>query len=157
MPYSQISDPRVDGLIAKIAQLESQLRQRRLPERGYTPVDLDTGLTSSNFDGDSFSTTAKTLIDLSAEFGVPAEVKAIDVLISCRDSGSAATDCFVILGPTNVVYSGRAFSCSGLANNSLSRGCSRVKCNADGDIYYQIVASGALTFDLWITIYGYWQ
>jgi len=31
-----------------------------------------------------------------------------------------------------------------------------VPCNADGDIYYQISASGASTFDVWIQIWGYY-
>ena len=46
------------------------------------PVFLTTPLTSTAWDEDSYSTTAKTLIDLSEVFGVPAGVKAVMVKIS---------------------------------------------------------------------------
>ena len=48
---------------------------------------------------------AKTLIDLSAVFGVPAGIKAISATVSCRDSGSAATNnLFVILSRLNRLW-----------------------------------------------------
>lgn len=47
---------------------------------------LTTPLTSTSWDGDARSTTAKTKIDLSAVFGVPAGAKGILVRLVARDS-----------------------------------------------------------------------
>ncbi len=120
---------------------------------GYAP--LATALTSTSFDGDSFSDTAKTKIDLSAVFGAPAGIKAVAMYVECRDSGSAAGDCYVILGPTNTNYAGVVVSPAGKANDMPARDFVIVSCDSNGDIYYQIEATGASTFDLWLRVWGY--
>jgi len=121
-------------------------------------VPLQAALTAAAFDGDSFPTTAKTLIDLSAVFGVPAGVRAVDVQVQCRDSGSVGGDCFMILSPTNVANTGKIFSPSGLTNDAVARGSSTIPCDANGDIYYQVFATGGAgtTFDIWIEVWGYY-
>ena len=117
---------------------------------------LTTPLTSTSWDGDSFSTTAKkTKIDLSAVFGVPAGVKAVLVNIALRDSGSAANECFISLSPSSSV-SGLTARCSGIANDKFVNACLTVPCDTNGDICYQIVASGTGTLDAFIEIWGYW-
>ena len=120
-------------------------------------VLLTAPLTSTSWDGDSFSTTAKTLLDLSAVFTVPDYAKAI--LVSCfvRDSGSATTanNTNLLLSPNNTAGQGVYFSCSGLANDAYGRGMAWVPCDANGDVYYQIIASGASTMDIYIQIWGY--
>lgn len=123
-------------------------------------VPLTTPLTSTAWDGDAYSTVgSSTLIDLSAVFGVPANVKAISVTITCRDSGSAAaTNLGVQLGPSNTYYYAGDVKCSGIANDAFaSVGPVAVPCNADGDIYYRLAASGAGTLDVWLRIWGYWK
>lgn len=112
-------------------------------------------LTSTAWDGDAFSTTAKTLIDLSAVFGVPAGVKAVMVFVALRDSGSAGTDCYFILGPTNSPLVGLAVDAKS-PDDRYSRDELTVPCNADGDIYYQIGASGTDTMDVILQIWGYY-
>jgi hypothetical protein len=119
-------------------------------------VPLTSPLTSTSWDGDSFSTTAKTLIDLSSVFGVPAGVGAVLCDIAIRDSGSAANDCFIQLGPVDTNNLGLEHDCSGNADDKYRRGSLIVPCNADGDIYYQIKASGSGTMDVHIQIWGYW-
>lgn len=119
------------------------------------PVWLSAQLTSTSWDGDAHSTTAKTLIDLSAVFGVPAGVKAVNVTVAIRDSGSAANECWLVLSPNNTAGDIAQFGCSGLANDMYARGTAWVACNTDGDIYYQIQASGAGTMDVWIKVNGY--
>lgn len=116
---------------------------------------LSAPLTSTSWDGDAFSTTAKTLIDLSAVFGVPAGVKAVAVMVSTRDSGSAANDCYITLSPNNAGYNGPKAGPAGRANDAWDRAMLAVPCDANGDIYYQIVASGASTLDVWLEIVGY--
>lgn len=122
------------------------------------PVFLTTPLTSTSWDGDSFSTTAKTLIDLSEEFGVPAGVKAVLVQLIARDSGSAAsTNIFFGISPNNTDASCPVMAVGrGLPNDTMVYATGVCPCDANGDIYYQIVASGTGTMDCWIRIWGYW-
>jgi len=121
----------------------------------YAFHPLTTPLTSTSWDGDAYSTTAKTLIDLSAVFGVPAGVKAIYARTAIRDSGSPA-DLALILGPTNAASVGMYNRCNATPADAWSDANVIVSCNADGDIYYQIVASDAGTMDIYIQIWGYW-
>ena len=116
---------------------------------------LTAPLTSTSWDGDSFSTTAKTKIDLSVVFGVPAGVKAVLVNIALRDSGSAANECLISLSPSSVA-GGLTARCSGIANDKFVNACLTVPCDTNGDIYYEISASGAGTMDVFLQIYGYW-
>lgn len=124
---------------------------------GYVFVPLSTPLTSTSFDGDSFSTTAATLIDLSSVFGVPAGVKAILARVVIRDSGSAAgTDLYIGLGSSNSVPHSTYIRCSGMPNDVYVEKTEMIMCNSDGDIYYNINASGTNTMDVIIRIWGYW-
>jgi hypothetical protein len=123
---------------------------------GVTFVPLTTPLTSTSWDGDSFSTTAKTKIDLSAVFGVPAGVKAVDVLVNIKDSGSVGTYCFLILSPNDTHLQGKIFKADRAINNELSPASALIPCDSNGDIYYQIVASGSGTMDITMQIWGYW-
>ena len=117
---------------------------------------LTTELMSTSWDGDSFSTTSKTLIDLSSVFGVPAGVKAVYVQMAIRDSASSTTDAWIVLGADNTAGRGINFGCGGLANDMWARPAAIVPCNTDGDIYYQINASGTSTFDVYLFIWGWW-
>ena len=122
------------------------------------PVFLTTPLTSTDWEGNARSTTAKTLIDLSAVFGVPAGVKAIMVQLLSRDSASAvSTTVFFGVSPNNTDASCPVMSVSrGLPNDTLVYASGICPCDANGDIYYQVVASGTDTTDCWIRIWGYW-
>lgn len=115
---------------------------------------LTTPLTSTSWDGDSHSTTAKTLIDLSAVFGVPAGISAVLVLVVVNDSASQTTDTYIILSPNNTGGSGPAISPQ-YVNDRQGRQTLVVPCDANGDIYYQIAASGANTFDVAMQVWGY--
>ena len=122
----------------------------------FTP--LTTPLTSTSWDGDAYSTTGKTLIDLSAVFGAPAGIKAIAVRLQARDSASSNTsNVMLVVSPNNTVLSFAvgAFP-RGLPNDYGSTGSGICPCDANGDIYYQINASGAGTLDATIEIWGYW-
>jgi len=118
---------------------------------------LTAQLTSTSWDGDARSTTAKTLIDLSSVFEAPAGVKAVIVNAAVRDSGSAAAaDALLCLGPNNSSLAGPKISCAGLPNDVWAYGSFTVPCDSNGDIYYQIVASGSGTMDVYLEIWGYW-
>lgn len=119
------------------------------------PVFLTAPLISTNWDGDAFSTTAKTKIDLSVVFGVPAGVNAVLVNVALRDSGSAANECLISLSPSSSA-GGMTARCSGIANDKFVNACLTVPCDTNGDIYYEISASGTGTMDVYLQIYGYW-
>jgi hypothetical protein len=120
----------------------------------FTP--LTTPLTSTSWDGDSFSSTNKTLIDLSAVFGAPAGIKAVLVKISLRDSGSAAASCVFQLSG---ISSGNYYSLTAQAspiNDRFVYATSVVPCDENGDLYYNVIASGASTMDIYLEVWGYW-
>ena len=121
------------------------------------PVFLTTHLTSNSWDGDSFSTTAKTKIDLSDVFGVPAGVKAVLVRLAARDSGSAAYDAYLGLSPNDVAADiSINIRLQGHENDQILEQSLICPCNVDGDIYYQTKASDTGTLDCWLWIWGYW-
>lgn len=120
------------------------------------PVFLTTPLTSTSWDGDLFSTTDKTLIDMSAVFGVPAGVKAVILKIAIRDSGSASSSpIFQLSG----ISTGTNYSFTLIASeidNRLVYATPVVPCDENGDLYYSISASGAGTMYVHMTVWGYW-
>jgi len=121
------------------------------------PVFLTTPKTSTSWDGDAFSTTGKTKIDLSDVFGVPAGVKAVMVRMAARDSGSSAGYCQLGLSPNSTAGSVAVQAyLQGVANDVYVSVNGVVPCDANGDIYYQITASGTGTLDAIIEIWGYW-
>lgn len=117
---------------------------------------LITQLTSAAWNGDSYSTTAKTLIDLESVFGAPADLKAVLCKVGIRDSGSSTNDCYIILSPNDSTGAGMILRCSGLPDDTYSNDSMVVPCDANGDIYYQIAASGTTTADIFLEIWGYW-
>ena len=143
--------------VDRIKRLEREVERLRVKEKQVF-VPLTTPLTSTSWDGDSFSTTSKTLIDLSSVFSVPAGVKAVLVQLIARDSGSAAsTNIFFGIGPNDIDASCLVMAVGrGLPNDTMVYATGVCPCDANGDIYYQIVASGSGTMDCWIRIWGYW-
>lgn len=120
------------------------------------PVFLPTPLTSTAWDGDARSTTAKTLIDLSAVFGVPANVKAVLVYVRVRDSSSSNGDRWLLLSPNNTAGSGIEFSTERITNDVWVSKQATIPCDNNGDVYFQCAASGAGTLDVVLEIWGYY-
>jgi hypothetical protein len=78
------------------------------------------------------------------------------VKTAIRDSGSAGTACLFQLSG---VSSGTNYSFTAIAgeiNDRAGYGNGIVPCDANGDVYYQITASGSGTMDVWLEIWGYW-
>ena len=144
------------ALMREIAILQNQIDALRTIQQGWQPVFLSSPLTSTSWDGDSFSTTAKTLIDLSAVFSAPAGIKAISVFVRLNDSASASANYWMVLSPVDTANVGIFFQCSEI-NDRHRYGTGIIPCDANGDIYYQISASGANTLDALIRIVGYWR
>ena len=130
---------------------------RKLQVTGFQrPTWLAAPLTSTSWDGDAYSTTAKTVIDMSAVFGVPANIKAVDLKVAIQDSGSAGALCYIILAPNNTASQGKTFSLEGVPNDTFRYTSMLVPCDANGDIYYQIAATGASTLDVYMEVWSYW-
>lgn len=122
---------------------------------GAVFVQLSSRLTSTNFDGDSFSTTAATAVDLSSEFGVPAGVKAILARVLARDSAAWGTgNLYFSLGPTTTQWDWAAIRPFG--GDLWSEATLVVPCDSNGDCAYKAGASGANTMDVYWQIIGYW-
>ena len=144
----------IEELYKRIAECEERLSELEVHEK-QNWVMLTSPLTSTSWDGDAYSTTAKTLIDLSAIFGAPAGIKSVLLKIAINDSGSAANNCVTRVAPNNTADQGLSVRCSGIANDAVHEGIILCPCNSDGDIYYQINASGSLTMDVVMQIWGY--
>ena len=146
----------IDGLLNSINSLTKRVSRLESQSAPYW-VWLAAPLTSTSWDADAKSTTAKTLLDLSAVFSAPAGIKAIYAHIRGRDSGSAATSqVFFGLSPNNTADSLMlTASPRGLVVDYYAEAQGVVKCTTDGDVYYQILASGASTMDCVIEIWGY--
>lgn len=152
-----LSEELLLEIVGRVNSIEQRLDDQVESEAGWFPVFLSTALTSTSFDGDSFSDTSKTSIDLSSEFSAPASIKAVLLYVECRDSGSSGTDCYVVLSPNDTANDGLVVSPYDNGNDVPERACVVVPCDSNGDIYYQIEATGTTTFDLWIRIWGYWK
>jgi hypothetical protein len=141
-------------LTREIERLKERLAQVEI-QGSPVWVYLAAPLTSTSWNGDAKSTTAKTLLDLSSVFSAPAGVRAVLVKAWIKDSGSAANECLIRFAPNNTAGQGLEVRCSGVANDRYSAGCVVVPCDVNGDIYYQIAASGSGTLDANIEIWGY--
>ena len=121
------------------------------------PTFLTTPLTSTAWDGDAYSTTAKTKIDLSSVFSAPAGIKAVLVAGTIADSGSATADCSFRLSPNDTANQASVtLKIKGVENNYSMPYNGVVPCDSNGDIYYQIVASDTSTMRIILQIWGYW-
>jgi len=141
-------DPILDG---------SSLTGNSVVQNGLTPnmTVLSASLYGPNFDGQSWSTQAKTKIDLSAEFGAPDNIKTVLLKVIVKDSASSTDYCTVLFSADDTADLGVEVSCQGQANDQPVRTQVTVPCDDNGDIWYQVVASGASTTDMWIEVWGY--
>jgi hypothetical protein len=145
----------IDGILKSINDLAKRVGRLEVQDAPRW-VYLAAPLTSASWDWDAYSTTAKTVIDLSAVFSAPAGIKAILVLLAANDSGSAANFAWLGVSPNDTAGS-VAVLCStqGVANDGIASNSGVCPCSATGDIYYQIAASGASTLDAYMQIWGY--
>lgn len=144
----------ITGTISEAVNAD-KLDGYHVSDLGGRLVWLTSPLTSASWNWTANSTTGKTLIDMSAVFGAPANIKAILFMVGVRDSGAAGADTYLILSPNNTNFNGPSIDPNPI-NDRYTRGEMIVPCNVDGDIYYQIGASGAGTFDVLLQVFAYW-
>ena len=146
-----------EKIIKKLTSLEREIERLKVLEAGWSYIPLTTPLTSTDFDGDAFSTTAKTKIDLSDKFGVPAGVKAVEILLYIKDSGSETGTCSVRVSPNDTAWEAPvSLVLDGVPDDKGRAISGKCPCDANGDIYYQVQASGSGTMDVTIQVWGYW-
>ena len=142
--------------IDRIKKLEREVERLRVKEKQVF-VPLTSPLTSTAWDGDAFSTTSKTLIDLSTVFGAPAGIKAVLVRLAARDSGASGYDAYFGISPNDVAADlSLNIRLQGHGNDQILESTTICPCDANGDIYYQTKASNTGTLDCWLWIWGYW-
>lgn len=110
-------------------------------------VDYQLPLTSTSWDGDSKTTAARGTIDLSAVFGVPAGVKAVNARLQIKDNTAGA---YATLGASNLDA-----SCLVVVTQNTTHpisGTAWVPCDANGDIYFY---NSETIDEVTIAIWGY--
>ena len=118
------------------------------------PVFLTTPLTSTAWDGNLRSTVStSTLIDLSTVFGAPAGVKAVLLRINIKETGTPGAYYFYCGPGSSCWYCLGLYAQAANVENSIT---GVVPCDANGDIYYRIAASGTNTMTVNLQIWGYW-
>jgi len=126
---------------------------------GYSTLEfvpLTTPLSVTGFNGDSFSDVAtSTQMDLSAIASTPAGIKAILMKINVNDSASFPTGgLYFGLGPSDTYWS--ACMVRPLGGDYVESVLSVIPCDANGDLWYRVNASGVGTLDIATAVYGYW-
>ena len=143
----------------KLLELERRLDRLAWPELGPQVVYLATPYTNANFNGDSFSDVAANTKIENTDWSttIPTTAKALLLRCAVRDSGSAGeTTCQLQLYSAAAAATASAVvPVAGVANDAFHEAQVIVPCT-DGDIWYQIAASGANTFDVWLWLIGYW-
>lgn len=117
-------------------------------------VPLKAPLTSTLWDGDAYSSGEASPINLNTVFGVPAGVEAVLIQVIARDSavwGTAAL--YLSVGPTEIDY--WAVGVRPAGGDVWSENNGVCPCDADGNVYCKIQASGENTLDAYIRIWGY--
>ena len=149
-----MSDQRLWDEIEKLKKKSDRLKTQE--SSGFTP--LTTPLTSTSFDGDSFSDVAAlTQIDLSNEFSVPAGITAVLLTLRGKDSASSGgLVYFNLWSKSDATIISGSLRLDGVTNDSKRMVTLIVACTG-GDIWYTCEASGSGTLDIEIEIHGYWQ
>ena len=113
-----------------------------------TFVPLTTPLTSTDWDGDTKTTSDRAIVDLSTVFGVPAGIKA--VLMSIQTQADAVNE-YIRFGP-NSTYD-YALICRTPVASQIAHAMGIVPCDSNGDVY--CYPSGTIE-NVQVYIWGYW-
>ena len=114
-------------------------------------VWCETSIPSNKFNGVSgFSDTAATILNTEADSNgkIPKGAKAISVQMFGRDAVSSTNQCNVLLGGT-INTQAVACTASGAPNDVNVQSTGWTPCDANGDYYYLINASGTGTWDFY--------
>ncbi len=150
-----INNPGI-GNIYYTAELNSYKNSTSYPVYGYHPLTSPLYSTSWD-DNEGYSSVGKTYLNLASVFSLPANVKAVNVSVSVRDSGSGAGgNYYFVMDPGGGSNAEFIAWCTGAANNSPRWFSGVLNTDGSSGCYYSITASGSGTMYLRIQIWGYW-
>ncbi len=140
-----------------ITCVEGDIPPGNFIRRNNEVIYLQIAVADASYTGNAFSTGTATL-DLSAfGNGCPAGIKAVLVALMGRDSGSAASgNCQLRIRP-HVGASGRCVEnrLEGRIDDGFVATYGWAPCDSNGDVRWDVTATGANTFDVWITVWGW--
>jgi len=139
IPVLPASNPKTDNQAVRKAYVDATFGR---------PTFLTTPLTSTSWDGDTKTTTDRATVDLSAVFGVPANVKA--VLMTVQTQGDAVND-YILFGPNSSYH--YTLMCRTLVAGVINIVSGVVPCDSNGDVY--CYPSGTIE-GVNVLIWGYW-
>jgi len=116
----------------------------------YHPLTVP--LSSTSWDGDLYATQAATLVDLSAVFGAPPEIKAVNIALEIYDTYATSGNYYVWIGPSQTDAHLLCFVHGSSLKNTTT---GFVTCNANGDVYVRILAGSGTSMSVKFTILGY--
>lgn len=127
-----------------------------LPEGTYAPkpdeiIWTEQRIALTSLDNvSSKSDVSATTLYLAAESSgkIPNGCKAICVTARVNDSGSAGTDCYLLLRANSTQSDQCVISPAGLANDMIAKLNGWQACDYQGNIQYSIDATGSGTFDI---------
>lgn len=129
----------------------------------FSPLPLGAE-NSDDYWGGGYSTQAKTVWDMSADFTgtLPSDtsaIKAYQLTLAASDSASTTTggDTYVIFGVDNTAGNGVGFSAgAGRADGRFDRGQVLAPCDANGDLWVEIKSTGTGTVTVYVALIGYY-
>lgn len=148
-------DYAVSRNMKEIDKLKREIARLKVQEvRSESITFCQPILSSTNFDGNSFSDTGDWVkIDVSAEFGLE-NARAVFIRATVRDSASGTTNgLWVRFG--DGVSTQLFVRATGFPNDQLADGACWIPCDENGDFYYWVNASGTNTTDIWLYIISY--
>lgn len=147
-----------DGDVFYTGDLTSVKGGVNYPVWGFVPLN---GAAGSTYWGGPFSTQAKTLLDMSADYSsvLPSDtshIKAYYFTHSMTDSGSFSGGlAHIILSNNATAGSGLRYGPEGRADNTPERGDAIVPTTASGDIYVELATTGTNTAYIYLALRGY--
>ena len=114
----------------------------------------------TNFAFTPYTTTADLAINLESETSgkVPKGARAVQLDVRTNDSGSSTSNCYFAVGKDvsahEIIVLNIGTTGLNLPNDDFMYLTGKVPCNSSGDIECEILASGSLTLDAHITVYG---
>lgn len=94
-----------------------------------------------------------TKVDLASEFGTPIGIKAVLLNITIFDTGSGTDEYFKFAPYENLVSGSFYVRCAGAQYASATI---VMPCDPNGNIWYQVNASGTNTMYILMHVWGYW-
>ncbi len=125
-------------------------------EGNYSPIPqevilLEKKIPSNLLDGETNKSdiaVADLNIEADSDAMLSKGCKEVKILTQCNDAGSAGTDCYLRFRTDAIKGYEYYNSPYGLVNDAKNRELNWQQCDVNGDIDYNLEASGASTFDI---------